>query len=242
VFNFKVSGIAGGTALALSLLVGLISGAGFFAVIARAFAFGAVFFILFCLIFWVLGQFVPELLSGSGDDFDTPGSRVNISLDGGPLEGAFPTGGGDEVDDIAGNNRSHAPPFQASGRDAKLPGMDQDGQSGYNTVRDDVDGTNSAHEFSVSGGNVKTGVSPADSGFESGNINVSNEGLVPDFDVLSGSFVSSGSEKEPESFDIPSEPKRPPSTRSGKDSGMGDFDPKELAKAIQTVLKKEDKG
>jgi hypothetical protein len=223
-FNFKISGIAGGAALILSLLVGLISGAGFLIVCLRALLFGAAFFALFCLVFWLLGQFVPELLSGSGADLDfgAPGSRVNLTV-GGSIEGAFPSGGVEEVDNIEKAAGRPRPQPGASG--AQVMGLDQGDQSGY-----------------TSGGD---GMRPANSGSEGGGISLSggeDSGMMPEFDALSGSFVTtSGAEAEPENFDTPSEPRRPLS-RGGKSNVMGDFDPKELAQAIRTVLKKEDKG
>jgi hypothetical protein len=239
-FNFKVSGIAGGIALVLSLLLGLISGAGFLMVILRAFIFGALFFVLFCLIFWVLGQFVPEILTMTGDDLDEiSGSKVNLTV-GETIEGAFPTGNFDEIDSIDGKKAqtlsaraaavSGAPPA------ASAPAaMDLEGQSGYNTERGDIaDGTpeflagNSGNAGDAAGAGVS---GPA------------NAEAIPDFDVLSGAFVNSsgGGEEESADFETPPEPRRP-LRGGGKSSAMGDFNPKELAMAIQTVLKKEEKG
>jgi hypothetical protein len=226
-FNFKISGIAAGIAFVLSLLVGIISGSGFFTAIFRALIFAVLFFVLFCLIFWVVGQFMPELLSAGEDDLDlVPGSRVNLTASG-PIVGAFPTGSVEDVDDIEGKAARNAPLSQRSGEDLgsfgpASAGMDQGDQSGYTR----------------GGGGLGSGTSSMDASGGDG-------GLMPDFDVLSGSSSnSSGAEAEADStvYETPSEPRRPLSTRTGKNDIMGDFDPKELAQAIRTVLKKEDKG
>ncbi|MDR1929352.1 MAG: hypothetical protein LBQ44_01865 [Treponema sp.] len=237
-FNFKISGIAGGTALALSLLLGLISGAGFTAVILRALIFGVLFFILFCLVFWILGQFIPELLNISGNDFDiiAPGSRVDMTV-AGPIAGAFPRGDGEDVDNIEEPPRSG--PAEVSQMSA---GMDLGNQSGYNMKRDGSEGT---PDFSPQGNSAGNGIH-ANSGSENsgGESPAAGTEIMPDFDALSGSFVSTpaGAAAEPEVYEAPSEPRRPLPRGGGKNDVMGDFNPKELALAIQTALKKDEKG
>jgi hypothetical protein len=228
-FNFKVSGIAAGAAFVVSLLLGLISSSGFPVLFFRALGFGVLFFILSCLIFWLVGQFMPELLSGSDDLFDAPGSRVNISVGSGPVEGAFPSGDTDEVDSIDGGSARAFPgrlPVQADkNEDFSVPtaeALDQDDEEGYNK-----EGPVSAEE-----------VSGKETGRNSGGAE-----LIPDFDTLSEAFLpDSGPESpEPVVFDMP-EPKKTSSGASASRGFSGDFDPKELAQAIKTVLKKDEKG
>jgi hypothetical protein len=228
-FNFKASGIAAGTAFVVSLFLGLVSGSGFPALLFRALGFGVLFFVLSCLVFWLLGQFVPELLSGSDDLFDAPGSRVNISVGSEPIEGAFPPGDTDEMDNIDGGMPRAFPgrlPVQA-GENADfsvstVEALDQDDEEGYNRK-----GPVSAGETSGKG-----------TGRNSGEAD-----LVPDFDTLSEAFLpDSGLESpEPVVFDMP-EPRKTGSNASASRGFSGDFDPKELAQAIKTVLKKDEKG
>jgi hypothetical protein len=229
-FNFKAGGIAAGAAFVVSLLLGLVSGSGFPVLLLRALGFGVLFFVLFCLVFWLLGQFAPELLSGSDDLFDAPGSRVNISVGSGPIEGAFPSGDSDEVDNIDGGAARAfpgRPPVQANeNADFAVPAaeaLDQDDEEGYNKKE-----PLSAEEVSGRG-----------TGRNSGGAD-----LIPDFDTLSEAFLpDSGPEspEEPAVFDMP-EPKKTGSGASASRGFSGDFDPKELAQAIKTVLKKDEKG
>jgi hypothetical protein len=206
-FNFKVSGIAGGGAFVLSLLIGLISGSGVITLVLRAFGFGVFFFVLFCVVFWLLGQFVPEILST--DDLDIPGSRVNLTV-GDRIEGAFPVGNADEVDNIEGKAAAVSGRSSSDEAGPSSAGMDLGNQSGYTDNRDS-EGTGSS-------------------------------GGMPDFDALSGSFSASSASEEDEPVVFESEPRRPLSTGGRNSDAMGDFNPKDLARAIQTVLKKEEKG
>ncbi|MDR2144413.1 MAG: hypothetical protein LBP29_08595 [Treponema sp.] len=233
-FNFKISGIAAGAAFVVSLLLGLVSGSGFPALFFRALGFGGFFFLLFCVVFWLVGQFVPELLSGSDDLFDAPGSRVNISVGSGPIEGAFPSEDTDEVDSIDGKTARVFPgqlPVQADeNADSSVSAdkaLDQNDEEGYNKK-----GFVSAEEASGKGKGR----------------NLGEADLIPEFDTLSEAFLpDSGPEfsgqESPDTavFDIPEQKKA--SSRVSQNQGFaGDFNPKELAQAIRTVLKKEEKG
>jgi hypothetical protein len=66
---------------------------------------------------------------------------------------------------------------------------------------------------------------------------------MPDFDTLSGAFLPDSGSDTPETvvFDTP-EPKKTGSRASKSQGFEGDFNPQELAQAIRTVLKKEEKG
>jgi hypothetical protein len=217
-FNFKAGGIAAGTAFILSFCIGLFSGIGFLALIVRALLFGALFFGLSCLVFWLLGQFVPELLNEGEDGIDIPlpGSRVNISIDGGPPEGAFPQDSSDSVDDIGGRPST----------EVRQNPLDQDDNVDYNGEKALADSLGSFSTGDISG-------APASSGAALPNMDSLSEAFTPQPGGLGGGDVS---------FDTP-EPRRPRSSSgSGKTTLKGDFNPKELAQAIQTVLKKDEKG
>jgi hypothetical protein len=81
-FNLKWSALAASFGFVLSLLIGLVSGAGVSAFI-RALVFAGAFFVLGSFLYWLAGRFLPELMDSSGDEyhgFDL-GSQVDISLD-----------------------------------------------------------------------------------------------------------------------------------------------------------------
>jgi hypothetical protein len=170
---------------------------------------------------------MPELLSGSDDPFDVPGSRVNISVGSGPLEGAFPSGDIDEVDNI---DAARAFPGRVSVQADKnadssvsaAGALDQDDEEGYTG---------------------KGSVSPEEVSDRGTGRNSGGADLIPDFDTLSEAFLPDSGPESPESvvFDMP-EPKKTGSGASANRGFAGDFDPKELAQAIKTVLKKDEKG
>jgi hypothetical protein len=224
-FNFKLCGIAAGTAFVLSLLVGIISGSGILVLLMRALLFGVLFFVLTCLIFWLLGQFVPELLNVAGDDLDIPvsGSHVNISV-GESISGAFPTDNSESVDDIGGSSSSPAP-------------LDQGVNAGYTEERGLADGFGSPS----AGGMGPSATDPR--GPSQATIPDNGEDMFPDMDGFSeaSTFPSEGVDLGM-SFDAPETPKKSPSSNRGKQALAGAFNPKELAQAIQTVLKKDEKG
>jgi hypothetical protein len=223
--NFKAGGIAAGAAFALSVLIGLVSGTSFLVLLLRALFFGALFFGLSCLIFWLLGQYVPELLNGPEDDLDipAPGSMVNIRE--GPLAGAFPQDSSESVDDIGGR------PSLRARQNSQDPLLDQEEKVDYTDTQDLSGGLGSLSSGGFAGSSPGA---PASSGAEA----------FPDMDGLSETFTPQpgGFDAGAVSFDTP-EPGRPRSSLgSGSAALKGDFNPKELAQAIQTVLKKDEKG
>ena len=220
-FNFKISGIVGGAAFILSLVIGFLSGAGLLVVLIRALMFALVFFGLTCLIFWLVAQFLPELLNGPEDDlgFGAPGSRVDISVDS-PITGAFPRDNSEVVDDIAGKPSTPV----------SLP-LDQGRNTRYNKDGDSLDDGEFADPKSF-------GSAGLDSGADSG---MAKAEALPDMDGLveaSPDNTAGEIEADTSVFD---EPRRPISS-SKKPAMAGDFDAKELAQGIRTVLKKDNKG
>ena len=226
-FNFKISGIAAGAAFVLSFLIGLFSGSGLFIPLIRAFIFGALFFALTCLIFWLLTQFIPELLTPPEDDdlgLSVSGSRVDISVGSEGITGAFPSDNSDSVDDIAG--RPTAAPVKVVSQ-----GLDQEDNGGYNSGGE------------VVGDLEDAGDAPAFTANASRPARAASANILPDMDNMSEDSSEDVVEMA-EAADLglnSSEPRRPkPSSKKSELSG--DFDPKELAQAIQTVLKRDDKG
>ena len=225
-FNFKISGIAAGAAFILSVLIGLFSGSGLLIILLRALIFAVVFFGLTCLIFWIIAQFVPELLNAGEDDlgFSLSGSRVDISVGDGNITGAFPSDGSESVDDIAG--RPSAPVKVMS------QGLDQGGNAGYNAEGEELG------ELEDAGDELSLG---ANSGGRSERAGSGD--ALPEIDGMTDTIPGSAADTENtgEGGLDSSEPRRPKSS-SRKSEMAGDFNPKELAQAIQTVLKKDDKG
>jgi hypothetical protein len=243
--NFRASGIAAGTAFILSLVIGVISGTAFPAMLLRAFIFAIVFFVLSGLGFWLVSRYLPELLNGGEgvenggvDDLGMPvsGSRVDISIGETSIDGAFPEDVSDAMDDISES------PFSGTGAtgyvaDSSTAGsydtasshepmssqavfspLDHEKNTGYNQKRD----------FSDDTGNL---IKPE-------TLGEARAEALPDMNNLGEGFTEGGQSIEVESFEPP-EPRR---SSPKKPAMADDFDPKELAKAIQTVLKKDDKG
>jgi hypothetical protein len=149
VFNLKWSALSAAFGFALSLLLGLISGAGVMSLL-RALIFGVGFFLLGSLLYWMVKCFLPEL--GSQEE-DAPGldmgSHVDISLDtdddvsslaaalredsggDGSLDAA--SGGFDGLDGLDGLAEDSLFPENPS-PDGGFPaglGLDQGGETGY---------------------------------------------------------------------------------------------------------------
>ena len=213
--DFRISGIAAGIAFVLSLIVGIFSGIGFLDLLLRAVIFAGVFFALSGLGFWAVSRFLPELLSegGGGDD-----------------EFAIPAPGS-RVDISVGSSVDGAFPEDASDSVDDIAGMpsavkkqpisplDQNEDSGYNEER---------------------GFGGLAASESSGDVQAE---ALPDMGNLSEDSADDAEDLGMDGFDSPPEeqqPRRPSSKK--KPAISGDFNPKELAQAIQTVLKKEEKG
>jgi hypothetical protein len=226
-FNVKLGGIAAGAAFVLSLVIGIISGSGFLALIIRALFFAALFFGLSCLVFWLAAQFLPELLGETDDDLGIPvsGSRLDISVDG-PITGAFPSDGSEKVDDIGGAPSTPRRSGASASAGPSAGPLDQNTNTRYNDDRGGSggDGGPSAGFSAASGGEA---AEPAE--------------VLPDIDGLSGAVSPEGGGIDAGAASFDSEPRRPASS-SRKSEMAGDFNPKELAQAIRTVLKKDEKG
>ena len=226
-FNIKISVIAAGSAFVLSFIVGLFSGIGIVVLLLRALIFAALFFALSFLVFWLIAQFVPELLNASEDElgFPSSGSRVDISLGDDSAAGAFPRDNSENVDDIAGRPSTPAK--------VVFSPLDQENNEGYNNIGelggdlDAVDGSSAFGFDSNSGMPGRTGSAE----------------MLPDMDSFTEeSSGSTADVVDAESVDFDSSMPRRPKSFSKKPEMAGDYNPKELAQAIQTVLKKDEKG
>jgi hypothetical protein len=117
VFSLKWSAMSAAFGFILSLLLGLVSGVGALSFL-RALIFGAGFFLLGSLLYWMVKRFLPEL--GSGEEAAPVldmGSQVDISL-----------GADDDVSSLAEALREES----IGDEDTPLGlGLDQDGENGY---------------------------------------------------------------------------------------------------------------
>ncbi|MDR1106514.1 MAG: hypothetical protein LBL44_09175 [Treponema sp.] len=246
-FNLKWCAVPGGGGFLLSFLVALISGAGFPALLVRPLVFGAAFFVLGGGIWLLVNRFVPDLLlPGEDPEENAPGSRVDISV-GDQVSGALPAAGSNEdVDDIAKLASSVRPPPGAGsvssekGGGGNSPGLDQNDEGGYTEK-----GRGAAREA----GAAMEDLPVYSGGPPSGEV-------LPDLESMTGSFLSGqkadgeGPENAAESWnaagldgDSPSGadealPERRRTSGKGQSMG-GDFNPKDLASAMRTLLSKD---
>jgi hypothetical protein len=235
-FNLNWGLISGGAALVLAFITSLLLGQTTLLIaLLRAGIFAAVFFGLGTGISALINIFIPELLSGSKPDAadnvfsaGSAGSRVNITLDDDVSNAALPdTGNASSNDDEVGSFNDLISGAIQTARD-----IDQNPPTSY-TVNDNkeefasafnTDKTDDLGDFSmdfsafVSDGD---GMAPADSEMDSFS-----------FFPETGGFGAAEENSLPErkvSGNKPTELK-------------GDFNPKEIAAGIRTVLEKDKKG
>ena len=255
--NIKWGIIAGGAALVLSLLTGIFSGAAFLIALLRAGAFMAVFFVFGLGCSFVIRKYLPELLhSGSSAEGGADsrwsretGSRVNITLGDG---GALPNDS-DEVGDISVLLRSGNPAGEAAlnAPAAYGQGIDQAAQDNYTNgggaVLEELDALDQGSGEGALGGAEDPGPS-ASPGGQAFTVTV-GEGddleTLPDLDAMAGAFLTDADKESPAEQPAASfEPSMPAKISGGAKAQQldGDFDPKELAAGIRTVLEKAKKG
>jgi len=205
----------GGFGLGLSLIVGLFSGAGFSHSLLRSLIFGAVFFGLGTGVWFLIKIFLPELMVLGATDGDgmQPGSRINITDDEKVLPEVFKgLDEGEDVGDIGSLVNGTFKPI-----DTPVPASAPDtGEQGVDQMPEDGYTESSSRSAQVA----------ADL----------PEGGLPDLDLLAGSFLD-GDESAEDSGER-SEPVRRPAGNK-PESLKGDFDPKDLARGIQTILKED---
>ena len=289
-FNLKTSGIIAGAAFILSFLIGIVSGTSMPMLIIRPLVFTVVFFIITTVVYYLVHQFLPELLDGAGPAEDTlirPGSRINITEGDSPdytrgfsqgpgpgdnrgnSPGNFPTpenqgfmgAQADEGEEGLGNisdllGKAAAAPASNGRTNGVTPtGLDQNAQSGYNKG-----GEGNLEEFSEpgpsshSGGrSIGPGVSPAGSPAEAGGRSSSAEteveeisdsvDFLPDLDSMAGAFLSNLGDEESDTTEYSvSTPSPKPSSSNKVPEWAGDFNAKEIAMGLRTVLHKEKEG
>ncbi|MDR2178605.1 MAG: hypothetical protein LBP20_11300 [Treponema sp.] len=255
-FNIRWSGIAAVAAFIISTILGIAVGVQIVVILIRALSFAAAFFVLAALVWRVINRYLPELLQNPPSRDASfmpgaePGSRVNITVGDVeiPYNAAVPPE--DFSDEALGNITEAAqagirenagiPPDDLPDGSPLSPlnpvspppvfaeGMDQSLSSRYTQQRDGVLAVPPANPASAGDIPGIPGLEGLSGGIES----------LPDLDALAGTFMSSGAAEE-ESDSTPNSPGAPEHrSKKGKEVGE-DFNPKELASAIQTILKRD---
>ena len=244
--NFKFSGIIAGVAFIFSFLLSLISRSTMPMLLFKPLLFAFIFFAISILVKVAASHFLPELMEESdfGEDPYRPGSRVDItdddSLDyssgtlSGPsgesataapgfsFMGARPDDSEDGIGDISDLARKST--FTPSIVGEAHMGMDQNTEEGYTDE---------------GGGRSNQVKAPKTGGLEV----LSTDETLPDLDSMAGVFMSSSSNEEPEEEERPTHshhPRKPSS--SSAPAWTEDFNAKEMAQGLRTVLSKEKEG
>jgi hypothetical protein len=258
-FNAKWGIICGGPAFVFAFIISLLLGHTSLPVaLIRGGGFAALFFCMGAGIWALVNVFIPELLAAQNDDVNNvfskraTGARVNITLDDSDtvFSAALPdTGVGAAGDDEVGNFKDLLSRSTNSKRD-----IDQKPAAGYTEQegqREQQEEFTSVFDSSLDaslGGSIENSLD-----------GVKVDGLG-DFSMDFGAFVPEGGKggsdplMDPFSFmpgtddpmgaeevSAPAAPQR--SSSSGKTAELqGDFNPKDIAAGIRTVLEKDKKG
>ncbi len=212
-FNPKFSLISAAIAFMLSFLIGLLNGAALLVVLLRAVSFSVAFFVLGFVAYWLLARYIPELLSPEAQDIDSRGD--------GPVQEN--PGIGANVDVSVGDDEDYTDSERPSPEEGEenTAAMDQNDKDGY--TGDDLVSSASA---------PSAGAAPAlPSGFRD------DVDVLPDLEGMSDSFVSPIADEN-----AGSEPAGTPRKQRGAGGDSGSFDSREMAAAIQTLLKRDQKG
>ena len=267
-FNAKWGIICGGAAFVLAFITSLLLGhTSLSAALLRGGGFAALFFGLGAGIWALVNVFIPELLAAQNDDVNNvfskkaTGARVNITLDDSSssvFSAALPgtgTGMGLADEEEVGNFKDLLSRSTSPRRD-----IDQKPAAGY-TEQDGQEGQGEQEELSsVFDTSLDTSLDASLGGsIENSLDGVKVEGLG-DFSMDFGAFVPEGGKggsdplMDPFSFmpgtddsigaeEAPAAVSSQRSSSSGKPMELqGDFNPKDIAAGIRTVLEKDKKG
>ena len=252
--NLKIGGIIAGAVLIISFLIGLISGVHLPFLLIRPLLLSIGFFIFSMFINFILRNFLPELLDENISNDETilnPGSRINIiegdtedfsqekTTDGTdgpglinqkqPFLGAQPDDGEDGIGNISSlMGKFGLPRASAEGIST---GLDQNAEEEYNNDND-------LEELTEPGpmeNNFST--SPAPKG------NSNSMEILPDLESMVGAFIPSSGNTESDTAEASgASPHHKPKKANKNPSWSGDFNGKELAQGLRTILKKEKEG
>jgi len=253
-FNIKWGGVSAGAAFAVALLISLIFGqTGLTVALLRAVVFAALFFGLGLATWSLINSFIPDLLSPSPEGGDiasklfatgAAGTRVNITVDD-TQNAALPEGGGD----VGNFNELFTPKEDID----QIPAASytEEGEEGvFAPIADD--GFTSA----FADDDLDTSLS-GEGDEDSGEFSMDFSAFVPggldegdgDGDAAGGAETSADMDSFsffPEAggsgiFDEPAVPERKVARNKPKQL-EGDFNAKEIAAGLRTVLEKDKKG
>ena len=262
-FNLRVLGIIAGIAFILSMLLGLLSRTSMPLLLVRPLIFAVVFFVISGIVSFLVNQFLPDLLEvreaepDAGPDFAVPGSRVDISEGEGfaadftpsflgpasppgkaAYAGARPDDGESELGDISDLlSGKIAPVFPLD------TGMDQNPKTAYNESYDQVsEAPSQGQQPQPSPQQFKPSFTGSFSDFGGGD-SVSTLEMLPDLDSMAGAFSSTAPDGETDSGDFTVYAPAAKAAAARKETGWsGDFNAKDLAMGLRTVLNKDKEG
>ena len=242
-FNLKFSGIVAGIAFIFSFLLSLISRSTMPMLMFKPLLFAFIFFAISILVKIAASHFLPELMEESdfGEDPYRPGSRVDITDDdsidyqpgppgvpsgepaapGFSFMGARPDDSEDGLGDISDLARKST---LTPGVGGDYPmGMDQNTEEGY-----------------TEGGEGKG--SQARESKAWGSEAFSPDETLPDLDSMAGVFKTSSSDEDSEGSDRASHGHARKPSSSSAPAWTEDFNAKDMAQGLRTVLSKEKEG
>lgn len=256
-FNFRWGVILGCAALVVSAVLGIFFGVQPLYIFLRALIFFGVFFGLGTGIYIVINSFFPELLLSdekqAGDETsEQPGSRINITL-GNTGEYAVPelyrnSGDSQELgnieDLVSGAFRPRVVEEPVLSQTADLEGIDRKREEVYNNMSmesSQIASNPDSFQFDDS-------PPPAAALHEKPVFtpvfgdDTADLGVLPDLDSMARAFSSAygGEAAEAHPFEE-AEPARNNNKGNKPQPLQGDFDPRELAEGLRTILSKDKK-
>jgi hypothetical protein len=247
-FNVRISGIAAGLAFILSFLLGIAGGASFPTLLLKPLIFAILFFIIAGLAYFLVSHFLPELMDETWEpetEEDVPGSRVNITEEEPSAQAFYAAAKADDSEDNLGNISDLIGTDEESGgglsNNRPEMGMDQQGKDQY-TRRESGASVDAQAGFGMEGASRPAeGIGRAAGTFPASVSGGDPVDVLPDLDSLAGAFLPGSGEDAADTteYSTSAAPAKRPSASSKGQKMEGDFNPKELAAGIRTILKKE---
>jgi len=201
---------------------------------------------------------------GQPDSPETPELFAAMSSSNEASAGAKPDDSDDDLGDISELSEKSAI-YAVAGESAAGMDLDQDAKEVYTEKKELSDsiepdfsnmfGTESPFE-ALTGGQERTAGAASKAGVNAGaksasarNVSAKTGGIsnsddsLPDLDSMAGAFASapSGEGTEDDGFSVPALPKKPSSSKKAPE-WTGDFNAKEIAMGLRSVLNKEKEG
>jgi hypothetical protein len=248
--NFKWGIYAAITAFVLAFTTSLFLGqASFHAAILRAFLFAALFFVLGAGVWTLINTFIPELLFPESDnatanifgtespglqgsDSGSYGSRINITLGDGAADAALPENDGSDSEEVGNIADLVSGAVDPAAEAKKQRGIDETNENSYTS-------------FGAS-------VAPSSDGLAEPAYSEESSGFTMNFDGFTMGGSGGGADPFGDAFSVPVDsggttqreevlPER--KVTGNKPMALeGDFNPKDIALGIRTVLETDKKG